>query len=84
MITGTVAVHRGEPFTRRELLDWIEARAMNVFTSRLDNMIETERGNCERAESLEQLKTAQGALAALRRVRSLPEILLNEATRAGA
>lgn len=84
MITGQVAVSgRGEPFTRRELQDWIDARAMNVFRTRLDQMIEAARTELETAGSIKQMRVAQGALKALRRAKQLPEIMLGELTKAG-
>lgn len=79
MITGQITVaERRDTLTYPELKAWVETRAMNVLLGRIDQMIDVERSNCERAESFDKLREAQGALRVLRIAKALPEILLNE------
>ena len=69
---------RGDVLQLRDLRDAFESPAVKHLLSRIDRMIEAERSACESAEGLKELRRAQGALKALRTVRSLPDILMRE------
>jgi hypothetical protein len=81
-LTGKLTVAtRDNPFDVRDLREMIESQAFNVFLKRIDHMIEAERGNCERGLELDAVRRAQGAVAALRAVKRLPETLIGEMNR---
>lgn len=74
-----------EPVSAREMKDLAENRAFNTFLGRIDKMIEDQRGVCESSNSsIPSLRAAQGALQALRTVRKLPGILIQELERKAA
>jgi hypothetical protein len=81
-LTGKLTIAtRENPFGVRELREMVDSAAFNVFLKRIDQMIEVERGNCESAQELDMVRRAQGAIAVLRRVKKLPEILIGELNR---
>jgi hypothetical protein len=78
-MTGKInVVQRGDAFTAAEVKDMLQSRAWNMYGARLDSMIENFRAACERAETMDQLREAQGALKALRRAKELPDVILRE------
>jgi hypothetical protein len=71
-------VQRGDAFTAAEVKDMLESRAWNMYAERIDSLIENFRTACERADSMDQLRDAQGGLKAAKRVKELPEVILRE------
>jgi hypothetical protein len=69
---------RDERLTIRELRDMVESRAFAAIGQKLADMIEVERTKCEKAETPVAWRKAQGALAALRAVKTLPKIIEQE------
>lgn len=71
-------IGRDERLTIRELRDMVESRAFAAIGQKLKQLIEEQRTKCELAETPEEWRKAQGALAALRTVQTLPKILEKE------
>lgn len=78
-ITGKIVVARGsDPFTVREMRELLTGRSWEQIISRLDLLVEGERKTLESADSVDELRRAQGAIAALRRVRDLPQHIIEQ------
>jgi HAMP domain-containing protein len=61
-----------------ELRSTVASGGWQMLRERLTQMVETERLNCETAAALDEMRAAQGAVRALRRVLELPSILERE------
>jgi hypothetical protein len=78
-ITGTVHISRRlGGLSARELAEWVEHPATTAFFARLDYMIDDARKACEAGKDLDEWRRAQGALEALRRAKTIPDILKSE------
>jgi hypothetical protein len=71
-------VERGEPITQQEWRAMTESRTFRLLLGRLDKMIETERKVCEETFDVDKWRRTQGALGALKTVRSLADIMDGE------
>jgi hypothetical protein len=60
------------------LRQMVATRGWQMITERISDMIATELATCASSESVDAIRKAQGALAALGRVVELPEILDRE------
>lgn len=74
-ITETLKVSGPEQFDVRDWRDMLNSRAYTVLLSRIDYMIEAQRKTLEQANSLDDMRKAQGCIEGLRAVKALGGVI---------